>query len=126
MARHNDLGKWGEDMAAAYLRDNGYTILERDWKSGRRDIDIIAMTPDGMTVVFVEVKTRTSDALAAPEDAVDALKIKNICRAADDYVKQHDVLDELRFDIVTVVGDAPENARVEHVADAFNPLLIFR
>lgn len=126
MARHNDFGKWGEDVAAAYLREKGYAIRERDWKSGRRDIDIIAVAPDGLTVVFVEVKTRASDAVVTPEAAVDALKIRNICHAANDYVKQFGVVEELRFDIVTVVGTEGGNAVVKHVADAFNPLLIFR
>ena len=56
MAAHNDTGKWGEDLAAKYLEEKGYTIVERDWKSGRRDIDIIALDDD--VVVFVEVKTR--------------------------------------------------------------------
>ena len=43
MAEHNDLGKWGEDLAADYLQRKGYMILERDWKSGHRDLDIIAL-----------------------------------------------------------------------------------
>ena len=42
MAAHNELGKWGEDLAADYLQRKGYTIIERDWKSGRRDLDIVA------------------------------------------------------------------------------------
>ena len=79
MARHNEMGRWGEDVAAEYLRQQGYVIRERDWKSGRRDIDIIAITPDALTVVFVEVKTRLPDSAAAPEDAVDAMKIRNLC-----------------------------------------------
>lgn len=56
MAAHNELGKWGEDMAAAYLQEKGYSILERDWKSGHHDLDIIAQ--EGNTLVVVEVKTR--------------------------------------------------------------------
>ena len=56
MATHNDLGHWGEDLAAEYLQDKGYIILERDWKSGHRDLDIIAL--DGDTVVFVEVSRK--------------------------------------------------------------------
>ena len=67
MAAHNELGKWGEDLATAYLEQKGYTIIERDWKSGRRDLDIIAL--DGNTVVFVEVKTRRSSVFGAPEEA---------------------------------------------------------
>ena len=65
MAAHNELGKWGEDLATAYLEQKGYTIVERDWKSGRRDIDIIAI--DGNTVVFVEVKTRKNNVFGEPE-----------------------------------------------------------
>ena len=45
MAEHNDLGKWGEDEAALYLEDEGYTIIDRDWRLGRRDLDILAYTP---------------------------------------------------------------------------------
>ena len=49
MAAHNELGRWGEDLAAAYLGQKGYTIIERDWKSGRRDIDIIARDRDAIS-----------------------------------------------------------------------------
>ena len=61
MAEHNDLGKWGEDEAVLYLEDEGYAILERDWKIGRRDLDIVAVSPDGATLVIVEVKTRSDE-----------------------------------------------------------------
>ena len=55
MAKHNNTGKWGEDLAADYLREKGYEIIERDWRDGHRDIDIIARSPDLRTIVFVEV-----------------------------------------------------------------------
>ena len=67
MAQHNELGKWGENMAAQYLIDKGYAIRHRDWKSGRRDIDIVAVTPDGSTLAFVEVKTRRDRLFSEPE-----------------------------------------------------------
>ena len=124
MARHNEMGKWGEDVAAAYLRQKGYVIRERDWRSGKRDIDIIALTPDSLTVVFVEVKTRLPDSAMTPEEAVDAVKIRNLCVAADNYVKMYGVEEELRFDIITVVGTRGCEPRIEHIEDAFNPLLI--
>lgn len=125
MARHNDTGKWGEELAAETLRGKGYTIIECDWHSGHRDIDIIARTPDSRTVVFVEVKTRTQDIIMRPEDAVTEKKIRNIGLAANNYVKMFDVVDELRFDLVTIVGENPKVAKVEHIADAFNPLQFF-
>ena len=124
MARHNDLGKAGEDFAASYLEHAGYGIIERDWRQGSRDIDIVARTEDGTTVVFVEVKTRSSDTIVRPEDAVDARKIRNLGRAADAYVKERAIWNELRFDLINIVGTAPENFRLEHIIDAFNPLLV--
>jgi len=56
MAAHNELGKWGEELAAEYLQEKGYEIIERDWKSGHHDLDIIAK--EGGTLVIVEVKIR--------------------------------------------------------------------
>ena len=65
MAEHNELGTWGETLAAEYLEKKGYQILERDWKSGHRDLDIIAM--DGDTMVIVEVKTRRNRLFTDPK-----------------------------------------------------------
>lgn len=125
MASHNELGKWGEEYATKYLRDNGYTIVERDWRVGHRDIDIIARTPDNTTVVFVEVKTRTSDVVTKPEQAIDTKKIRSIGMAANIYVKQNNISDLLRFDIITIVGSNDDNAMLEHTEDAFNPCLAY-
>lgn len=124
MASHNDLGKWGEELAAQHLREQGYTILDRDWRLGHRDLDIVARTPDGTTVVFVEVKTRTSDVVSRPQDAVDACKVRSLGAAANAYVKEFQLWDELRFDLISIIGDRAETAVLEHVEDAFNPLLI--
>ena len=76
MASHNELGKWGEETATIYLRQKGYTILERDWKSGHRDIDIIATINN--TIVFIEVKTRKFNSLTSPIEAVNYQKLKNL------------------------------------------------
>ena len=82
MAKHNDMGRMGEDFAARYLAQQGYDIMERDWQQGSRDLDIIARTPDGITVVFVEVKTRTSDEIMLPEEAVTPFRIGSTCLCA--------------------------------------------
>ena len=68
MAKHNDLGKMGEDLAVQYLTDKGYEILERNWRNKHKEIDIIAK--DGETLVIVEVKTRQSDDHGEPDLAV--------------------------------------------------------
>lgn len=125
MARHNELGKWGEQYAADYLQSIGYDIIERDWRIGHHDIDIIARTGDGTTVVFVEVKTRTSDVVTKPDDAVDIKKIRNIGYAANNYIKTKGIVDEVRFDIISIIGNNKENAQLEHIIEAFNPCLAY-
>lgn len=125
MAAHNELGKWGEETATNLLRGKGYTIVERDWHSGHRDIDIIAKTPDGATIVFVEVKTRSNDDITRPTDAVDIKKIRRIARSANHYVKLHNIDDLLRFDIIAIVGNQQHIKSIEHIENAFYPALAF-
>lgn len=76
MAEHNELGKWGEDEAAHFLQRKGFSILERDWRVGKRDLDIIALKEDGKLLVFVEVKTRRNDVYLQPEEAVNTTKMR--------------------------------------------------
>ena len=124
MADHNDLGKWGEDEAALYYEDRGYEILERDWKVGKRDIDLIALTEDKDMLVFVEVKTRQNNDLQEPEEAVDVKKMRNLAIAANAYVKLHGLDMDVRFDIISVIGKCSCVESIECFEDAFNPLLI--
>ena len=79
MARHNELGKQGEEIAKKMLIDLGYTIIETNWRFDKDEIDIIAK--DGDEIVIVEVKTRSTDFYGFPEDAVDHRKEKFIIRA---------------------------------------------
>lgn len=113
----------GEDKAQEYLESEDYVILERDWKDGKRDLDIIAETPDGELIVFVEVKTRTVNDGQMPEEAVDLAKIKNLRSAANVYVKTYEVDKPLRFDIISITGSDGIVQRFKHIEDAFNPLL---
>lgn len=116
MAAHNDFGKWGEDCATEYLQRMGYTIVARDWKSGHRDIDIIAMN-DGM-VVFVEVKTRRNRVFTDPEEAVDYRKRRYLQGAINHYVKYFHVDNDIRFDIITVVGTmGTTTPEIDHLQD---------
>ena len=125
MAEHNETGKWGEELAADFLRGLGYEILALDWRFGHRDIDIIARSPE-KDVAFVEVKTRSTDVVMKPDEAVDIKKIRNLGIAANAYVKQYGISDNLRFDVVSIVGKSKETAELEHIKDAFNPCLAYR
>jgi putative endonuclease len=113
MAIHNELGKWGEDKAAEFLQRQGYRIIERDWKSGRRDIDIIAT--DGNEVVFVEVKTRRNRLYGEPEEAVDYRKLQNLRLAINHYIKYRRIDNEVRFDIISVVGMIGREPEIDHI-----------
>ena len=127
MAEHNDLGKWGEQYVEAFLRRKGYIILERDWRHGRSlcDIDLICKTADETTIVFVEVKTRSANDVTLPEDAVTLNKMRRLGHSADNYVKMNNITEDLRFDIVALVGNSnDEEPQINHIEDAFNPLLI--
>ena len=113
---HIRMGIWGEDIAAAYLREKGYIILERDWHSKHRDIDIIAL--DGDSVVFVEVKTRRNRNYGDPLQAVNYRKIHHLRLAINHFIMSHRIDKTCRFDVVTVVGrpDSPM-PEITHIED---------
>jgi putative endonuclease len=119
MAWNNELGKRGEQMAADLLRNKGYVILERNWTSGRLEIDIIAR--DGKDIVFVEVKTRADDELMRPEDAVDFSKRCNLTKAASHYIQQKHIDLNPRFDVVAIVINSTRSD-INHIVDAFYPV----
>ncbi|MCI5818867.1 MAG: YraN family protein [Prevotella sp.] len=120
MARHNDLGKWGEGVAADYLEQQGYSILERGWRSGHKDIDLIAFKQG--ILAFVEVKTRKNNAYIQPQQAVDRHKIKLLMTAANRYICNNNIDAEIRFDIVAITGTDYSNYKIEHIEQAFLPI----
>ena len=118
MAEHNKTGTKGEDIAAEYLKNNGYTIIEKNWRSSHKEIDIIARKDN--TIIFVEVKTRTSETFSLPEFTVSKRKIKLLISAANAYLSIKNINEECRFDIITVI--AGEKYKVsEHLKNAFLP-----
>ena len=116
MADHNDLGKQGEAAAVAYLRENGYEILEQNFVFQKAEIDVIARKKDWLIVV--EVKTRSSIDFGSPEDFVNKKKIKLLVKAIDEYVQQSGLDLEIRFDIIAVVKENG-NFNIDHLEDAF-------
>lgn len=112
----HDLGKIGEDLAVEYLIKKGYQIIERNWHSGHKEIDIIAL--DGTTLVAVEVKTRKSDTYGEPDIAVGVMKQKMLTWAADAYVRYKRLDVDVRFDIISIVITNTDQ-HIEHIEDAF-------
>lgn len=116
MSEHNDIGREGEDVAASYLMQKGYRIVARNWRYGPKEIDIVAR--DGETMVFVEVKTRSTLAFELPQEAVTKKKMKNLVEAADAYMLQYNIELEGRFDIVGVLNGNPPKV-IEHIVEAW-------
>lgn len=116
MADHNELGKKGEEQACAFLEENGYTILEKNWHASYLEVDIIALKDN--ILVFAEVKTRTSSFFGEPEAFVTKQKQKNLLAVADKYVRLHHRNEEIRFDILSVLV-RNNQCHVNHIPDAF-------
>ncbi len=111
--RKQVLGRWGEDAAAQYLTENGYTVLARNVHSAHGEIDIVA-SKDGL-LVFVEVKTRSSHAFAYPEDSVTRRKQAYLLSAAEAYLQAHPECGETwQFDVIAVEGAPGGKAQIEH------------
>lgn len=118
MAGHNELGKNGENQAAAYLEAQGYVIRHRNWRSGKKELDLVA-EKDGELVV-VEVKTRQNLNYGLPQEAVGERKTRRIVDSTDAYLRKFGLDLPVRFDIITLTGnEAPFH--IEHIRDAFLP-----
>ena len=118
MAEHNELGIKGEKIAASFLKDNGYEILELNYRFGHLELDIITKK-DGSLVV-VEVKTRASHYMAGPEITVSKKKQKDIIKATNEFIYERDLDLEVRFDIISIILNEKEQ-KIEHIEDAFYP-----
>lgn len=118
MAKHIELGKRGEYLAGQFLQQNHYEILEKNWRYGRAEIDLIAR--QNQTIVFVEVKTRSHDFFQAPKDAVRRKKERMMIQASHAYLEKIQHEGTLRFDIISIVFHHQQPV-IEHLEDAFFP-----
>jgi len=118
MAAHNDFGKEGEQDAVNFLIENGHTILERNFRFGHAEIDIISRKDNILHIV--EVKTRNSSAYGEPESFVNQQKIDLLVRATNYYLEKTDLDLEVQFDIISIVKNSTEY-HLEHIEDAFYP-----
>ncbi len=117
MATHNELGTLGEELATQFLLREGYTILERNWRFQKAEIDIIAQKEED-TIVFIEVKTRNSAFFGDPQSFVTPSKIKLLVKAANEYLIKNELQIEARFDIVAVLKNKKQE-HIEHFENAF-------
>jgi putative endonuclease len=116
MARHNDVGKQGEALAAAYLAGHGYAILHCNWRHSHYEIDIIALKEGKLH--FVEVKSRSSKSFGFPEDGVTKKKFDRLLQAADEFLFQHPQYRHVQYDVLSICtfkNKAPEFFLIEDV-----------
>ncbi|MFZ4931711.1 YraN family protein [Chryseobacterium sp. Mn2064] len=117
MANHNDFGILAEDLAVEHLKENGYSILVRNFRFQKAEIDIIAEKDN--LIIVVEVKARSTDAFMLPQEAVTKTKIRSIVSAANHYLEEFNRNNEVRFDIISVLPNKNKNLIIDHIKDAF-------
>lgn len=115
MARHNNTGKKGEQLAEAWLANRGYQIIEKNWRFRRLELDLIA--EKGNMVHFIEVKCRRSLKFGMPEENVSLKKIKKLLDAAEEYLNTYPTGKRVQFDVlaVTLVKEDAEFFLIEDV-----------
>jgi putative endonuclease len=111
------LGSEGEDLAIRFLKNKGYRIIARNYKTPIGEVDIIA--GDGNITVFIEVKTRKDDSFGYPFEAVTQAKQKKIKNIALLYLKKQGKESPVRFDVISIFYTGPGSNRIEHILDAF-------
>ena len=116
MASKKVIGDKGEEEACHYLIANGYHILERNWRFGRAEIDIIGQLEEEL--VFIEVKTRKNNMFGYPETFLSESQQERIHLAAEHFIKERDWKGRNRFDIISIIMD-PQKPELEHFEDAF-------
>jgi putative endonuclease len=120
MAAKDDLGRAGEERAARHLSARGWEILDRNWRTGRGELDIVARSSSH--IVAVEVKTRTSDGFGDPLDAVDARKRSRLRGLVLAWCRDHPGESRgrvIRIDVIGIVGADPATGALVHVEDVW-------
>ena len=118
LAPHLLLGSKGEEAAAAYLQANNFQILERNWRHGKLELDLICM--ENGTLVFVEVKTRKSASFGGPEGAITSAKRTRLIKCAMHWIHAKKLWNyPARFDVLCLTGNG-KNLSMEHYRNAFD------
>jgi len=121
LSDHKALGKWGEKQCEKFLKRKSYKTLAKNYACKRGELDLVMADRDG-TVVFVEVKTRTTQDFAEAEDAITLPKKQRLARASQYFLKVHKIEDRpCRFDVVTIILGQNGKEIIKHYQNAFIP-----
>lgn len=116
MGTTRKIGEKGEVLAAQHLIADGYVILEKNWRTGHKEIDLICRQDDYF--IFVEVKSRTNLRQGMPEESVSESKIRSVTEAARIYLYDKKYKD-IRFDVISIIFKADDTYEMLHIKDAF-------
>lgn len=119
VSNHLQVGNSGEELAEQFFMFRGFTVLEKNWRTGRLEVDLILKEKN--CLIFCEVKTRSGDFDTLPEDAVTSKKINNLIKAAGHYIEASGHDGPVRFDLVSVLL-LPHGKRLFYMPDAFFPM----
>jgi putative endonuclease len=117
MVKLSKIGVKGEQIASDFLQKKGYIIINRNWRSGKKEIDIIATHKD--LLVFFEVKTRSNFDFGFPEEAVNKRKQQVIKSVARTFVESHPQYTIIRFDIISILLEGEQLKEIVHFEEAF-------
>lgn len=120
MATHNDFGKEAEELAVKYLENNGYQIIKTNFRYLKAEIDIIAKFAN--EIVIVEVKARSYNHIAEPENAVNTKKKRLLITAANHFMEEQNREEEVRFDIISVLPNPNGTLEIYHIKNAFQSI----
>lgn len=115
-AQKQSLGRWGEERAAEFLIAKGYEVLGRNIRTAYGEIDLLSR--QGATLIFVEVKARSSEAYGHPEESISAVKRQHMAEAAESYLQAHPEFEgDWRVDVIAISrrGGSPQ---ILHIEDA--------
>jgi len=113
-----EIGQQGENLAQQYLLERGFTLLDRNWRNGRYELDLVA-EKEGILHI-VEVKTRMAGNLTSPEEAYTRAKFKSLCKAAEFYIALYKIEWEVQFDLVAVEYDPGGDFRLRYIPDVMS------
>lgn len=116
------IGSIGERLATDFLSAKGYRIVQRNYFAFKVEIDLIALDESTNQIVFIEVKTLQNDYFQQPYEEVNLKKQRNIIKAADIYLRKHNIEKEARFDVVSIVLKTNSQVKITHIISAFSAI----
>ena len=115
-----ETGRQGEDLAQEYLLREGFTLLDRNWRNGRYELDLVAER-DGVLHI-VEVKTRVAGNPVSPEEAYTRAKFRALCKAAEYYIRLYRIEFDVQFDLIAVEHDEAGDFTLRYIPQVMSPV----